>query len=686
MPSPATSASDPAQASSSTHPPPRTSTDTTRSRTARSSTGGESVSSLWRLKTQSLLHSIRSRNNTHHAISTGRSAWEWLSVRHARMTARIKSSETPRPSSAAAGLRRPPRSGILEATSDNSSNCMTLSTIHLDDFVHLLGRGIKSANSLDLFDTTAMPRLQEPARRKSLGDLLNAFALRLNIDRALSTDSRIHQDLDCVDTGEDVSQAEELPPPVIDMPVGLMTCLERSNSLRQGVEQTFKDWSGNKKDFGQKTHKIPLMPISASEFRRTVEQRRALRENAYNVRGPWNASERHMNHRHDTRSARQHRQPRPPFAALGCTGIKPEDLSTCPRSINKPDARTQNMPYPIPPKRVASSNLMLSRDPDLDDIYKDCVGSLPEMYRQVLTDIGVTRTRDPLSESLVEFRPASPCSPPTVPSSPTKTLPVKFLKARLDNTNVEMYLQAQSQSVDNLSRNPPDYIPESWLGLAFHTMGRVGEPAKVSSDQTKEHDLVSVPLKSLASRKSLMSTESRKEVTECSPSASSTITLKSGRHMEGGKESSADAKTRDEGDRPSDCASGCDTKTIKTDPEAVVAPSPEAEHRRSKDGKESENTPSSPSEYSHISGRRYWSEDSGQDSPATDVSSVKHLSQARGTKLGKIEEDDSSSQCSSEDRFFKLETTHEERVTVGTESSTSMTTNTTRISMTMGEA
>ena len=192
--------------------------------------GSESIASLWRVKTQSLWQSISGRNGQqshHHALSTGNSAWEWLSVRHARMAARL--TGCPRPASAAAPSRRHRRSGILEA----STNCINPSLP--------LAQHLKSS-LLDLltFSAKALPHFKEHTRRRSLGDLLNAFALRLNFERPASTEPGPSPMGSEVDPAGEVLPIEELLPPVIDMPRGLKTCLERSNSLRQGVEQTFR--------------------------------------------------------------------------------------------------------------------------------------------------------------------------------------------------------------------------------------------------------------------------------------------------------------------------------------------------------------------------------------------------------------------------------------------------------------
>lgn len=106
------------------------------------------------------------------------------------------------------------------------------------------------------------------------------------------------------------------------------------------------------------------------------------------------------------------------------------------------------------------------------------------------------------------------------------------------------------------------------------------------------------------------------------------------------------------------------TEDITARSTASIAETSDGKNSADKDDEtKSSETPPSPSQYSQVSRTRWWSEDSEQDSPATDASSVKHLSNTtQADKLGKIEEDDSSSQGSSVDRFFEMDMSQNDAV------------------------
>lgn len=113
-------------------PLPRYSTETMGSHTARFSmpAGSVSSSSLWKLKTRSLWTSITSRETPHrHALPTGRSAWEWLSMKHSRMTSRLIG--TSRPTSSSTEPRFQNRQGFLGIIAESPRSCKPLTPVQL---------------------------------------------------------------------------------------------------------------------------------------------------------------------------------------------------------------------------------------------------------------------------------------------------------------------------------------------------------------------------------------------------------------------------------------------------------------------------------------------------------------------------------------------------------------------------
>ena len=311
---------------------------------------------------------------------------------------------------------------------------------------------------------------------------------------------------------------------------------------------------------------------------------------------------------------------------------------------------------PIPPKRCLASASVASPT-DLDDVYKDCVSSLEDIYRQVLTEVGVPKSADASSQSMGDFGPVFPRNThATKPTVPPRTLSARFLNERLDNTNLAIYLKAQSQSADDVSGKHSDFIPESWINMAFEGAGFVPDCLKPGFSRNAKDAGMSAPRPGTpASPMSIQSAPAKVEVQTHQATSKTVPPLATSLVSESSHKSLETETTETDGGRRDS------NETARVDTGAAII----SKRDSIETGHSGDNAPSSPSEYSQASGKRLWSEDSSQDSPVTDASSVKRLSTARATNLGKIKEDETSSRRSSEDRFFEMEVIPDEQTVIG---------------------